>query len=130
MLEEANLQNQINNITNQQWSSLFHLIPQISEANNFGHWENYYFSESKLIQQFRKLAYDLPLVVKFDWTNWTEGKTALQNKIFDFNAQDLPFLCRIITLIIRQDRFSEGYLVTNFKNGTIEKILNAIKNNC
>ena len=129
MLEESNLQNQINNITDQQWSQLFDLIPSISKADNFGHWEGYYFSETQLVKTFRKWVYDFPLIVKFDWTNWTEGKTALQNKIFDFNTQNLPFLCKMITLIIRQDRFSEGYLVKNFKNGTIEKILNAIKDN-
>ena len=60
---------------------------------------------------------------------WPEGKAMLQNKSQDFDNLDLATLCKLITTIIRADRFNDGYLISRFENGTILKIIKAIKRN-
>jgi len=66
--------------------------------------------------------------VVFDWMNWDEGEAILhQYKTFDFKQLKVISLCKLLTAIIRSDRFCEGSLVSSFKNGTILKILTAMQ---
>ena len=74
---------------------------------------------SDITQSFVKTAYELKLVLNFDWGEWPEGKAMLQNKSQDFDNLDLATLCKLITTIIRADRFNDGYLISRFENGTI-----------
>jgi len=49
------------------------------------------------------------------------------NENFDFEATDLLTKCKLITAIVRNDRFREGALVSAFKSGLILKILKSIE---
>jgi hypothetical protein len=44
----------------------------------------------------------------FDWGSWLQGSTMLSDKDFDFDSIDLVAKCKLITAIVRSDRFCEG----------------------
>lgn len=46
---------------------------------------------------------------------------------FDFDSADLIKKCKLITAIVRNDRFCEGALVSAFESGLILKILKSIE---
>ncbi|OFX52733.1 MAG: hypothetical protein A2046_05500 [Bacteroidetes bacterium GWA2_30_7] len=56
-----------------------------------------------------------------------EGKEIINNKELDYNCLEIETLCKLFTLIIRNDRFNDGFLVHNLQNGTIFKIIKALE---
>ncbi len=46
---------------------------------------------------------------------------------FDFGTTDILKKCKLITAIVRNDRFCEGALVSAFESGLILKILKSIE---
>lgn len=131
---------QLNSLSKDDWAKLFNLIPKIEETDSFGKMaggdeispgtvEMPYWDWSDITQSFVKTAYELKLVLNFDWGEWPEGKAILQNKSQDFDSLDLVTLCKLITTIIRADRFNDGYLISRFENGTVLNIIKAIKRN-
>ncbi|APG66440.1 hypothetical protein LPB136_06870 [Tenacibaculum todarodis] len=72
--------------------------------------------------------YELNLPPVFNWLDWKLGKEILTNNNFDYSSLDKISLCKVMTCIIRSNRFNEGYTLSCFKNGTIEKILMNLKN--
>ncbi|MBK8055438.1 MAG: hypothetical protein IPK35_19750 [Saprospiraceae bacterium] len=63
----------------------------------------------------------------FDWAAWEDGKNILLNPDFEYNTLDLISLCKLLTVIIRADRFNEGYLVSCFEKGIVLKIITALE---
>ncbi|MBP6533349.1 MAG: hypothetical protein KA285_08690 [Bacteroidia bacterium] len=135
-----NTLNQLNSIPKDNWNKLFDLIPRIEVSDDFGMmtggneiapgtFEMPSWDGTDITLDFVKIAYELKLVIDFDWMAWAEGKTMLDNKNQDFDCLDLLSLCKLLTRIIRADKFNDGYLVGNFENGNILKILRAIKHN-
>ncbi len=131
---------QLNSLSKDDWAKLFNIIPKIEEADSFGKMAGGneispgtvqipYWDWADTTKSFVKIAYELNLVLNFDWGEWPEGKAMLQNKSQDFNGIDLITLCKLLTTIIRADRFNDGYLIGRFENGTILKIIKAIKHN-
>lgn len=122
------------------WNRLFALLPEIEKTHNFGalvggeplpngsitgiHW-----AEEKIIHETVNICNDLQLVVVFDWTAWEEGKRMLQDPHTNFAELDTITLCKLITIIIRSDRFNEGTTILFFENGVFGKIISAIKGN-
>jgi hypothetical protein len=51
----------------------------------------------------------------------------LEGKTFDFNTIDIPTKCKLFSMIIRNDRFCQGYLESTFENGIILGILKSIE---
>ncbi len=68
-------------------------------------------------------------MINFDWGEWEEGKEIISNKNFDYNTLDITTKCKIITTIVRADRFREGFLVKCFEEGVILKVLKSIEKN-
>ena len=66
-------------------------------------------------------------MVNFDWGAWKEGNDMLNDATFDFDNIDIPDKCRLITAVVRADRFSEGYLVACFESGLVLRILASIQ---
>ncbi len=58
---------------------------------------------------------------------WEEGSKILNNSPMSFHQYDLTTLCKLLTMIIRADRFNDGFLIMNFNDGTIFKIVAAIQ---
>ncbi len=131
---------QLNSLSKDDWAKLFNLIPKIEETDNFGTMTggNEIFSGTfempswegtDITREFVNIVNELKLEIDFDWMAWAEGKTMLDNKNQDFDFLDLLSLCKLLTRIIRAERFNDGYLVDNLENGNILKILKAIKRN-
>ena len=45
----------------------------------------------------------------------------------DFKEFDINTLCKLLTVIIRSDKFCEGYMINCFETGTIAQILEALQ---
>jgi len=80
--------------------------------------------QEPLIQEFVQLMYEKHLVVKFDWPNWQEGRDwyVLQDDS-KYAKLDVETSLKLLTAIMRNDRFNEGALVNAFDSGTFPKII-------
>ncbi|RMH64436.1 MAG: hypothetical protein D6677_04715 [Calditrichaeota bacterium] len=59
--------------------------------------------------------------------SWKEGTKIVSDASFDFDTLDLITKCKLITYIVRQDRFNEGFLVSQFESGLMLKILKSLE---
>jgi hypothetical protein len=136
LLDENNYKEQIHAFTQQDWQPLIELIPKVESTSKFGEWasaekneeENIlspYCIEAPIVSQFLHIVYRLPIIISFDWGAWEAGKTSYDD--FDLDTLDLPAKCKLITAIVRSDRFCEGTLVSAFESGLILRILKSIE---
>jgi len=103
----------IKSLTLNDWKLLFDLIPEFSK-NNFDYIE----------RKFIEIVYKLNLVINFDWMNWKNGKELFESKDFNLEKSDLIELCKLITVFARNDRFCQGFLHSEIRNGKILKVIN------
>lgn len=98
-----------------------------SEMNDDGSIEMPYVVKDPLILEFLEFMYDNDLVIVFDWANWDEGrewyKSTDQSK---YEKLDAETALKLLTAVIRNDRFHEGALVNVFKSGDFPKIINRL----
>jgi len=138
-LTEKNYREIINSFSVLDWSPLLELIPKMEKAQKFGKLvtgeknENGvivmpYWNENAIVIQFQEIVYNMPIIVSFDWDSWEEGHNILQDKNFDFDTIDIPTKCKLITAIVRNDRFCDGVLISAFESGLILRILKSINN--
>lgn len=117
---------------------MFALIPKIETTTVFGEWARRdkgkdgviqlpYCLPAPIVSQFLNIVYTIPIIISFDWGAWYEGRIIASNEGFDFDTIDLVTKCKLITVIVRNDRFCEGALVSAFKSGLILKILKSIE---
>ncbi len=137
-IDEKNCKDKINAFTLQDWQPLLALIPKIENTSNFGEWSGGNKNEEGIIQfpycvsapivsQFLEIVYVIPIMISFDWGAWDEGGKIASDENFDFDATDLLTKCKLITAIVRYDRFCEGALESAFESGLILKILKSIE---
>lgn len=83
-----------------------------------------WIEQSLLIQEFVQFMYDKQLVVVFAWTEWQEGRDwyAL-NDDGKYNKLDVEIALKLITAVMRNDRFNDGALVRAFESDVIPKII-------
>jgi len=119
MKEEAsnNSKGLINKLSYGDWEPLLKLIPEIESEANI----------EKVVSQFFDIVYDIPIIIPFDWPAWDEGRAMASDESFDFDTIDLETKCKLITAVVRNDRFCEGALLSAFKSGFILKILKSIE---
>jgi len=86
-----------------------------------------YWNENVIVSQFQEIVYNMPIIINFDWSSWEKGRKIAQDENFDFNTIDIPTKCKLITAIVRNDRFCDGALISAFESGLILKILKSIK---
>ena len=121
----------------EDFEELFKLIPQIKTTKKFGTLKGGekeedntiivpYYELDTVVLNFVEIVYKTPIMIKFDWSKWEEGKIIIKEKR-NFEELDVMTLCKLITAIVRNDRFCEGVLLKAFENGTILKILMAIE---
>lgn len=138
ILNENNYIETINGFSKNDWKPLLDLIPEIEKTNNFGEMKAGekneegisimpYWVESTIVSRFHQTVYDLPIVIGFDWGSWNEGRKIVHDKNFNFNSIDIPTKCKIITAIVRNDRFCDGALVSAFESGLVLKLLKSIE---
>ena len=137
-LNENNYKEQINAFTHKDWQPLIELIPKIESTSRFGElgggeedekgvFVMPYYIHSSIVSEFLEIVYDMPIIINFNWGDWREGPEMLRNKNFNFDTIDLPTKCKMITGIVRSDRFDDGVLVGAFKDGVILRILKSIE---
>ena len=138
LLDENNYIGEIFAFTHQDWKpfiELIHKIEKISyfgeiieaEKDNSGAFLEPYSIYAPIVSEFLKVVYDLPIIIIFDWRTWKEGWEILNNVNFDFDTLDIPMKCKLITAVVRDDRFCEGALVSAFNSGLILNILKSIE---
>ena len=69
----------------------------------------------------------MPIMISFDWQSWVEGEKIANDETFDFDEIDILTKCKLITALVRNNRFCEGYLVGVFESGMVLKILKSIE---
>lgn len=138
MIELEKLQEHLSTLTTNDWNKLFSLLPEIETTKKFGEvkggeeLENGsftfpYWSSSEIVNKVFQIIHELDIVPAFDWTSWAEGKSILNDQDFNYSKLDTITLCKLLTTIVRTDRFNDGFFVLNFENGVILKIIKAIK---
>ena len=136
--ELVNIEKHLADISKADWRSLFDFIGQLQKQNGFGKWDEGSVMDGiglipsmkpdEIVTRIYSRLHELRILVVFDWMKWDEGNAALSDKDFNFESFDLISLCKLLTVIERRDRFSEGFLVRKFEDGTVLKIFKAIKN--
>ena len=127
----------LNSLTVSEWKPLFDLIPLIEKEKEFGKMEGCekieegvfsmpYMDSHKIVDTFLNVVYDIPIIIDFNWVSWQDGRSILNDEYFDFDSIDIPAKCKLITAIVRNDRFCEGALVSAFESGIMLKILKSV----
>ena len=138
MLDESNHKDKINAFTHQDWQPLLALIPKIENVSKFGEWlggdkdekgiiQFPYCVKTPIVSQFLEIVYGMSIIIDFNWGAWEEGRKIASEENFVFDTLDIPTKCKLITAIVRNDRFCEGALVSAFESGLILKILKSIE---
>ena len=136
LLNDQNCAERINSYTREDWQPLFELIPEIEKTTSFCERVQEdkgqviqipYCEPAPIVSRFLKVVYSIPIIISFDWVSWDEGRKIASDPDFDFNSVSLVTKCKLITAIVRDDRFSEGALVAVFKSGLILKIIKSIQ---
>ncbi len=135
-----NISSTIKKLSKKDWDKLFRLIPIIENTSNFAESgglvknpetpDSYTYHpvvEAKIVRDFERVLYDLDLLINFNWPGWDEGREIASKQ--NFSNQDTVTLLKLLSAFIRNNRFCDGALAANFKNGLIEKILKQIKTN-
>ena len=127
----------IQELTKEDLQSLFNLIPEIKNTKTFYKEkpklndgktiEMRYPEEAEVVWKFHDLVYKIPIIISFDWPSWEEGREIINDDDYDFNSLDIVAICKLITAIVRNERFCEGALLSAFRNGTMLKLLLAIE---
>ncbi len=135
---ENNYSEDINLLTPESLKPLFDLIPEIEKTDKFGEWDYGNTSSENVVEEaicvpipivskFLDIIYKSPLIIVFDWPSWTEGNRLLEKLDEHIDTMDLLTLCKLLTMIVRSDRFCEGCLVHEFESGKILMIIKAIR---
>lgn len=138
MIEIEHFRTHLQNLRASDWAQLFILIPEIERTQKFGEIKDsqkqadgslimpsWYSAE--IVDKTMKVINHLELYPVFDWVNWKEGQSMLSNKNLSFSALDTEILCKLLTIIIRKDRFLEGFLISCFETGLMYNILKGIQ---
>jgi hypothetical protein len=137
-LSENNYIETISGYSKSQWQPLLDLIPEIKAKLKFSIVPKIEqdkdgviivppFSAAEVVGKFQYTFEELGLMISFDWGSWIEGREILEGKSFDFDAIDIPTKCKLISMIIRNDRFCNGYLVSTFESGLMLQVLESIE---
>jgi len=140
-LKPEDYADRVNSYPKRHWAPLLDLIPEIEQAKKFdndidpefeeklkkGIIDLSYTNETELVARFRELVYEREVMIDFDWAKWDEGRTMLRNEKFNYDSIDIPTKCKLITAVVRNDRFCTGALANAFESGIILKILKSIE---
>ena len=122
----------------EKWEPIFNLITKIENTESFGETHFLekmpngiltfpYTKSAEVVKEFNDQVYRLRLLIDFEWHRWLKGTEILNDKNSDYDALSLDTLLRLITVMIRADRFHDGYLVKCFEEGIVLKILSALQ---
>ena len=84
-----------------------------------------YIDYSDKVLEFLKILYSTDFIVNFNWAKWDEGREIISNNEL-IKQSDLLTLRKLLTAIVRNERFCEGVLIDAIENETIRIILESI----
>lgn len=104
MLTEETHEAIINAHPYSKWQKLFDLIPLIERNQSYGYLaggeqvsENSfsmpYWVPSEVVNEFLSIAYQIPIIISFDWPEWEEGRRMTLVHDFNFYTIDVPTKC-------------------------------------
>ncbi len=123
------IQSHLDQMTKNDWQPLFDLILEVEKEKEFGKVEGGkeiepgvfsipYSVPSAVVSKFEQLAYEIGIVIDFPWMEWKEvRKLADADDLSKIDDIDLITCCKLITTILRSDRFANGALLNFFKVG-------------
>lgn len=105
-----------------EWG-VYHVIKKSESGTNTFPW----VEQNELVQEFVQFMYDKDLVINFDWSEWQEGRDwyALDDD-GKYEKLDVELALKLLTAVIRNDRFNEGALVSIFQDRVFQKITNKL----
>ena len=120
-------------ISIQQIDAILEYLP-IFEKTDFqpGQWVERegqfpHFAFSPDVDEFVVALYRQHIIIPFDWSSWGEEAKRYQLDPDALAASDLLTLRKLLTAHVRADRFVEGHLAGQFKNGHVTAILRHLK---
>ena len=137
-LTKENYIEKISSYSELDWKPLIELIPKIENTKKFGELSGAIVEENntitipfsihgQIVNQFLDIVYKMPIIIDFHWSAWDEGRTMACDENFDFDTIDIPTKCKLITALVRNDRFCDGVLIGAFESGLMLKILKSIR---
>jgi hypothetical protein len=121
-------------LTPKDWKPLFALIPRIQAKKGLGKLKYPkkedgvfvmpYCEPGRTELEFLELVYGLQLVIEFNWPDWDKSGKIAKKDPDDLN---LLTLLKLLTRIVRRDRYCEGALRTALSDGRMLGILKAIR---
>ncbi|WP_425077900.1 DUF6508 domain-containing protein [Psychroserpens sp. S379A] len=138
MIELEHFEKHLTNLSKEEWNYLFDLLTEIKKTKVFGElieskikddgsYSFPYWKSTEIVHKTFETITLLELAPAFDWMNWENGKEILNDYEYDYSELDIIVLCKLLTCVIRLDRFNDGYLIKSFNNHTIQKILTSLK---
>ncbi len=88
--------------------------------------EQCYRPEHQAIGRFVELVYEDDWIIGFDWSSWDEGREIASDLTRVANA-DMLTIRKLITALVRNERFCEGALQDAYERGLITAIILRIK---
>ena len=97
-------------------------------AFHFGHWSttSVFYEFSDEASAFMQAAYDAGLVLAdFDWSEWSQTAEAarFREDRSAIESASAVQLARLITALLRSERFAEGSLSAAYEHGLLTRIL-------
>jgi len=137
-LKEDNYIEKIQSYTFLDWKTLLELIPIIEKTEEFSEMDGEvkivdgvmilpHEHQHEIVCRFQEIANEMPIIIDFNWSSWDEGRRMLQDESFNYDSIDIPTKCKLISAIVRNDRFCAGALVSAFRSGQMLKILKSIE---
>ena len=85
-----------------------------------------WFEYRPVVTEFIQGLYDKQLNVVFDWGKWKRGEKLFSNPGLVGRASAADCL-KLITLCVRQDRFSDGFMAEALERGVITACLKRLR---
>jgi hypothetical protein len=126
-------------LTPADWKPLIDLIPEIegtmvfSEVPEIEEFEPgipilpMYNIVADVVIKFQQEALNLNIIINFDWSAWVEGQKLAYGPPDRIDQIDLLTACKLITVFVRADRFSDGVLANSFESGLMLRVLKRIR---
>jgi hypothetical protein len=95
--------------------------PQAGDGSRENPFAMPYVIEDEIVGRFRRMAYDTDWIMNFDWAEWghgSDGQRFFEDRGAVAQASEGD-LAKLITAVVRQDRFVEGGLAKSFETGLI-----------
>jgi hypothetical protein len=112
----------LESLTKDDFEKLFQLYDELKD-NGY----EVKFMSSEPFTELHHILYELKLIFNFRWMPWHIGWEKINDTNFDYSNSTLLDLSMYLTAIFRADRFNDGTIELNFKNGTLDKIFNTLK---